>query len=215
MKDAKLIELFRRLTRTAIWEQQAGVALQFDNHHPQGLVRIGDLFYLSSVELIERPVTLGQPSEGYDRTPGRGVGHVFIFDNSGRLKGDIVLGEGAMYHPGGIDYDGRHIWVSVAEYRPHSRSIIYKVNPATRKVEEVFRVADHIGGVVVNARQGELTGYSWGSRKFYQWSAEGQLLREKDNPSHFIDYQDGQYAGDGCMITGGIAELPDPAGGGS
>ena len=36
-----------------------------------------------------------------------------------------------MYHPGGIDYDGRHIWVPVAEYRPNSRSIIYRV-PVTQ-----------------------------------------------------------------------------------
>ena len=34
-----------------------------------------------------------------------------------------------MYHPGGIDYDGRHIWVSVAEYRPNSRSIVYRIDP--------------------------------------------------------------------------------------
>ena len=49
----------------------------------------------------------------------------------GNLVTDLKLGEGSIYHPGGIDYDGRYIWVAVAEYRPNSRSIIYRVDPAT------------------------------------------------------------------------------------
>ena len=47
-----------------------------------------------------------------------------------------------MYHPGGIDYDGDDIWVPVAEYRPNSRSIVYRVDPETMKATEVFRFAD-------------------------------------------------------------------------
>ena len=41
-----------------------------------------------------------------------------------------------MYHPGGIDYDGEYIWGPVAEYRPNSESIIYKVDAETLKVEK-------------------------------------------------------------------------------
>ena len=68
----------------------------------------------------------------------------------GRLVADVVLGEGTMYHPGGIDFDGRDIWVPVAEYRPNSRSIVYRVDPTTRKAVEVFRFGDHLGGVACN-----------------------------------------------------------------
>ncbi|CAG7615775.1 DUF6454 family protein [Paenibacillus allorhizosphaerae] len=215
MNNAKLIAQFRYLTRNTKWEQKERIDLQFNNHHPQGMIRIGDLFYLSSVELIERPVRFNRSEDRYDRTPGRGIGHLFIFDKHGQLAGDMVLGEGDMYHPGGIDFDGRHLWVSVAEYRPHSQSIVYKVDPATRKAEPSFRVADHIGGVVRNGQEGELIGYSWGSRKFYKWSPDGQLLQEKENPSHFIDYQDGRYVGEGKMIVSGISELPEFGGRGS
>jgi len=47
------------------------------------------------------------------------------------LLGQIELTDGAKYHPGGMDYDGEHIWVSVAEYRPNSKRNIYRVDPNT------------------------------------------------------------------------------------
>ena len=43
------------------------------------------------------------------RTPGKGVGHLFVMDRQGHLQKDIVLGDGDMYHPGGIDFDGRNV----------------------------------------------------------------------------------------------------------
>ena len=68
-------------------------------------------------------------------TPAGGAGHLFRFDEKGDLLADVPLGEGAIYHPGGIDYDGRHIWVPVAEYRPNSNPIIYRVDPTTMEPE--------------------------------------------------------------------------------
>ena len=88
----------------------------------------------------------------------------------GKLVADLKLGDGAIYHPGGIDYDGKDIWVPVAEYRPNSRSIIYRVDPATMKPTEMFRFADHIGGIVRNTDDNTLHGVSWGSRRFYRWT---------------------------------------------
>ncbi|WP_308162560.1 DUF6454 family protein [Bacillus sp. ISL-7] len=37
----------------------------------------------------------------------------------------MKLGEGDVYHPGGIAIDCKSIWVPVAEYRPNSKSMIY------------------------------------------------------------------------------------------
>ena len=85
----------------------------------------------------------------------------------------LRLGEGAIYHPGGIDYDGHDIWVPVAEYRPDSRSIVYRVDPATMTATEVFRVDDHIGAIVHNTDDQTLHGVSWGSRRFYRWTLRG------------------------------------------
>ena len=59
----------------------------------------------------------------------------------GNLLADLTLGEGTIYHPGGIDYDGTYIWVPVAEYRPNSRSIVYRVDPDTMKATEMLRVS--------------------------------------------------------------------------
>ena len=129
---------------------------------------------MSSVEIIERTTKYEQPVDGYDRIPGNGKGPYFVFNDQGELLEDIELGEGNMYHPGGIDSDGESIWVPVAEYRQNSESIIYKVNPETLKVEEAFRVNDHIGGVVKNDKTGKLHGVSWGSRLFYEWNKKGK-----------------------------------------
>jgi hypothetical protein len=207
----KLASQFQKLTRDTKWQQKEKIDLQFNHYHAQGMVRIGNLFYLSSVELIENPMKYDHPHGRYDRTPGKGIGHLFVFDKQGKLLKDIHLGEGNIYHPGGIDYDGQNIWVPVAEYRPNSESIIYKVDPKTLKAEEVFRVHDHIGGLVHDGQNGKLIGNNWGSRKFYEWNEKGQQLLVKENHSHFIDYQDTHYIGQGKMICSGISELPNPA----
>jgi hypothetical protein len=140
----------------------------------------------------------------------------------GKLVADQIVGEGTMYHPGGIDFDGTHIWVSVAEYRPNSRSIVYRVDPSTRKATEVFRFADHLGGIVRNTDDNTLHAVSWGSRWFYRFAldANGRATNADAAPatirtangSHYIDYQDCKYAGTRRMICTGIADVSRGAG---
>jgi hypothetical protein len=146
-----------------------------------------------------------------------GLGHLFTIDASGRRLADLKLGEGAMFHPGGIDYDGTSIWVSVAEYRPDSRTIVYRVDPRTMKAAEVFRFGDHIGAIVRNTDDNTLHGVSWGSRRFYRWTldAEGRVTNAAVAPSelrtmnrsHYVDYQDCKYAGARRMICTGVTEI--------
>ncbi|HEV7350037.1 DUF6454 family protein [Telluribacter sp.] len=196
-----LIRKFRSLRDTTTWNQVKQVPLKFPVHHPQGMVKVGPYFYMSSVEVLNREA-------------GQGVGHLFKFDANGKLLADVKLGEGSRYHPGGIDYDGQHIWVPVAEYRPSSSSIVYKVNPETRQVTEVFRFADHLGGIVHNTDAHTLHGISWGSRNYYDWKLDargGVLASGKSpgqlrvpNPSYYIDYQDCQYVGNNLMLCGGL-----------
>ena len=186
------------LTRASIWTRAAAVRLDFPAYHPQGLVKVGDTFHMTSV----------------DRA---GLGHLFKFSRAGRLLADLKLGEGAIFHPGGIDYDGTSIWVPVAEYRPDSRSIVYRVDPQTMKATEVFRFEDHIGAVVRNTDDGTLHGVSWGSRRFYRWTVDrdGRVTNAAARPadlrtlnrSHYVDYQDCKYAGDRRMICTGVTEI--------
>ena len=212
-----LRERVQRLTRESAWRRVNSLPVRFKTHHPQGMVKIGDTLFVSSVEIKVRTKRLPQPINGLDRDTGEGTGHLFKLDLKGNLVADLKLGEGAMYHPGGIDYDGRHIWVPVAEYRPHSRSIVYRVDPATMKAEEMFRFADHLGGLVRNTDDNTLHAVSWGSRRFYRWtldaggtvtnaSAEPAAIRTL-NPSHYVDYQDCKYVGARRMLCTGITEI--------
>jgi Family of unknown function (DUF6454) len=212
-----IAERVRLLTRDSAWKLIASVPIKFTTHHPQGMVKIGNALFVSSVEIKVRTRRLPQPSGGYDRDAGEGTGHLFKIDLEGNLVGDLRLGEGAIYHPGGLDYDGRHIWVPVAEYRPNSRSIVYRVDPETMKATEVFRFADHLGAIVVNSDDNALHGMSWGSRRFYRWTldADGRVTNADAspaslrtlNPSHYVDYQDCKYAGDRSMLCTGVTEL--------
>lgn len=207
-RDEPVVQAFQATTRSTPWELERRIALRFPTYHPQGLAAVGDRLFLSSVEIIEAPQKYPQPVDGYDRTPGRGVGHVLVLDRGGNLIRDIVLGEGTMYHPGGIDFDGTSLWVPVAEYRPNSHSIVYRIDPNTLSPQEAFRVADHIGGTVRDRVSGNVHGMSWGSRTLYRWNATGHEISREANESHFIDYQDCDYAASQAMICGGIAELP-------
>lgn len=212
-----IAERVMTLTRESLWKLVASVPIRFTTHHPQGMVKIGATLYVSSVEIKVRTRRLSQTVGGYDRDTGEGVGHLFKIDLAGNLIADLRLGEGTIYHPGGIDYDGRNIWVPVAEYRPNSRSIVYRVDPETMKATELFRFADHIGGIVCNTDDNTLHGVSWGSRRFYRWTlgkdgnvtnagAAPEALRTL-NTSHYLDYQDCKYVGRRRMLCTGVTEM--------
>lgn len=203
-------ERFQQLSRGATWRLVSSQVLAFNTHHPQGLVRIGDAFYLSSVEVTTPTQRFPQPVNGADRTPGEGRGHLFKFDKDGRLLGDLTLGDGAIYHPGGIDFDGRFIWVPVAEYRPNSRSIVYRVEPAAMTATEMFRYPDHIGGLVHDLDDRSLHGVTWGARRFVRWplDARGRVLpasASRTNPSFYVDYQDCKALGHREMLCAGVS----------
>ena len=213
------------LTRESRWQQVAAIPIAFPTFHPQGMVKIGDTFFVTSVEVQQPTTRFPELREGMDRDPGRGVGHLFKIDGTGALIADLRLGEGSIYHPGGIDFDGTAIWVPVAEYRPNSRSIVYRVNPETMTATEAFRFADHLGALVHDTDDRTLHGLSWGSRRFYRWTLDGrgrvtnatappERLRTL-NPSYYLDYQDCKYAGRHQMVCSGVTELRPVAGRGA
>jgi hypothetical protein len=219
-------ERVRSLTRDSAWTEVARIPMRFATFHPQGMVRVGDTLFVSSVEITTPTARYAAPKDGHDRDPGRGAGHLFKVDlrpgHAGTLLAGTTLGEGTMYHPGGIDFDGTSLWVPVAEYRPDSRSIVYRVDPGTLKATVVLRVPDHVGGVVRDTDARTLHGVSWGSRRFYTWpvnadasvdAGAGEAPAMRLNPSHYVDYQDCKYAGRGAMLCGGVSELRGGPGG--
>jgi hypothetical protein len=207
-----LSKLLKAMHRTTPWKEVAAVPIQFPTFHCQGMVKIGAHFWVSSVEVS--PKFVG------DRSTGQG--HLFQLDAEGKLLAHLLLGEGSLYHPSGIDFDGLHIWIALAAYKPNSQSIVYQVDPAQLTVKEVFRWEDHLGAVAFTPDTQELHGANWGSRHFYQWQAadlkklgEGGIPTKSTktpNPSNYIDYQDNQYLGAGEMLYSGLATYKKPGG---
>ncbi|PCI48433.1 MAG: hypothetical protein COB49_06095 [Alphaproteobacteria bacterium] len=215
---------FRLLTKSSHWQLTAAIEMDFPTFHTQGLVKIGDIFYVSAVEIIEKTETYARTDNLWDfsltRTAGKGRGWLFKFDGEGRMLGKVELTRGDAFHPGGMDFDGRYIWVPVAEYRPNSASNIYRVDPVTMEAELSFRVKDHIGNILHNTARDTFHGSSWGARRMYEWhvrfdhSGQGVITREKwsPNPVHYIDYQDCQYSGVNYMFCGGLQKYDTPLG---
>ena len=204
-----VVESFRRLAPPAKWILAREIELGFRTYHPQGLLKTGDRFLLTSVEVFG-------PKEGLTQgAPGSrsGIGHLFVFDRDGRLLHDLTTGKGACFHPGGIDSDGDFVWIPVAEYRPDSSTVIYRLNLTSLELDEAFRVDDHIGGLVIDRSRNRIHGVSWGSKRFYTWDLEGRLVEEGPDRSTYIEYQDCKCGGPGLAVCSGLGSFPGPNGG--
>jgi hypothetical protein len=208
----------KQLTASSVWTKVGETKLAGAAYHPQGLVRIAEAYYLSTVEILSGQSKLDPAIDGYDRTPGTGKGHVLKFDLNGALLADLQIGEGTVYHPGGMDFDGANLWVPVAEYRPDSQALLYRIDPLAMRATKLFGFNDHIGGLSRNVDDNSLHGISWGSRRFYRFSLDSRqsaspeaLIPPKDlrklNHAFYIDYQDNQYLGNNEMLYTGLTSF--------
>lgn len=200
--EPNLVDDFKSLSKSTRWKPIRTLNLQFQSYHPQGMTIIDDHIYISSVHAIKRK-------------DGIGKGYLFKINDKGNLVKTLELGEGARYHPGGIDFDGEEIWVSVAEYKPDSSSIVYAVDPAMMKARKVFEFPDHLGAIAHDPDNHILFALSWGSRRFYTWPTERKDTKWSPvqpsepsvtlNPNHYIDYQDCQIIrGTGRILCSGL-----------
>lgn len=201
------------------WKRISATPLGFTSYHTQGLTKVNGFFYMTAVKVNRWPKPYGKVINGYDRDNGDGMGYLFRFDSDGKLTDSIRLGEGVIYHPGGIDYDGKYIWVPVCEYRPNGKSFIYRIDPHTLQKTKMTVCNDALGAVVYNRDNNTLTGMNWGSRKFYEWkfiklndSTVLQPVSEQGikNQHYYIDYQDCHYIGGGLMLCAGLKTYRNP-----
>lgn len=221
-----IIKLFQTLGRTTIWKSIANISLQGDTFEPEGLVRLGPNHYVVSCgEYTEHTQKYPHPINGTDRTPGKGFAHLMTYNGKGeRIADATITREGEEeYHNGGIDYDGRWIWGTVAQYRPNSTAYVYKADPYTLKPQTVLRYNDHLGGIVHDTTKNRLTTLNWGSRNATVWTlrdgvaANCSTKKPKSttrNPSYFVDYQDCKwlgrsefYNGVSVMLCSGVTAL--------
>ncbi len=196
-RDTALATAFGAVDRNTAWQQTSKLKLNFPTFHTEGIAFAGDRIFLSSVEIIEPTVKYPTPQNGYDRSPGKGIGHLFVMDRQGNLQKDLVLGEGDMYHPGGIDFDGTNVWVPVAQYRPDSSTIVYRVDtsnlagpPAVRGHRPLRR-----GGTRQDHRPPRRQHLGIATLRGVE--RIGQTAATWDNANFFVDYQDCQYVPNG------------------
>jgi hypothetical protein len=71
---AVISERVKKLTRGVQWRQVAAIPVKFNTQHPQGMIKIGDTFYVSSVEIKTPTKRYPQLQDGYDRDTGEGAG---------------------------------------------------------------------------------------------------------------------------------------------
>ena len=176
------------LDRRTIWTLVDELPLRFDAHHPQGMARVDDTWWVSTVDIDGRR------------------GWVLAIDADGDEIERVAVGDDVRYHPGGMDFDGTALWIASAEYRPDSTASIIRLVPGAAP-EHVFDVADHVGAVARCGPTGDLVGWSWGSRRFFRWTVEGSLVRTETNPSFFVDHQDCQWLSSGHLLCGGVAAV--------
>jgi hypothetical protein len=181
-------ETIASMTRATTWQLVDELPVRFDLRHPQGMARIGATWWISTVDVEAR----------------RGL--VMAVDGAGSLVDQIPIGDDRHYHPGGMDFDGIALWIPCAQYRPDSTTTVYRLQPGAPP-EAAFDVDDHVGAIARCGGDGDLVGWSWGSRRFYRWTVGGHLRAARVNPAFFVDHQDCQWLDSGHLLCGGVAEV--------
>jgi hypothetical protein len=186
--DAAVVTTISSMTRSTTWQLVDELPLRFDSFHPQGMALVGSTWWISTVDIGDR----------------RGL--VMAVDADGDLVEQVDVGDSERYHPGGMDFDGTAFWIPCAEYRPDSTTTVYRMVPGDEP-EAAFDVDDHVGALARCGPDGDIVGWSWGSRYFYRWTVDGHLRAARVNPAFFVDHQDCQWLDGGYLLCGGVAEV--------
>ncbi|KAH8702096.1 hypothetical protein BGW36DRAFT_394833 [Talaromyces proteolyticus] len=206
----EIVNLFLQLSRSTTWKLISKTKLEGDTGEPEGMVRVGDSrLFVSSGQWTVPTEKYNTTINGTDRTTGAGFAHMIIYDLQGqRIANATLTAPGDIeYHGGGIDYDGRYIWITIAQYRPNSTATIARIDPLNLEQTRLFRTHDHNGGIVHDTTTDELVTLNWGARNATTWSLRKYPrrftpfpgftppVRSVANPSFFVDYQDCKFLG--------------------
>jgi hypothetical protein len=159
------------------------VPLKFSTYHIQGLDITEQFYFVTSVDTKQSRAWLFK----IDRT-------------NARLISRVELTDGALIHPGGLQYDDRYLWVPNAEYKRQSRTVVYGLDPDTLEICTSFAVDDHIGAVASDGKN-LLYGVNWDALQFYTWDIDGRQLNKVDSPTSMA-YQDVKYFAGKLLCSG-------------
>jgi hypothetical protein len=190
--DAERIKKITKLEKVEALDFPSDIS----THHPQGLVKVGDYFYLSTVDKDSKK------------------GFIVKFHINGKTlvkdaEKDVTLADD-QYHPGGIDYDAKSgkLVTFVAQYKAKSKATLIRIDPVTLEFIEGQSYSDHLGGVFLEGNGAKLHAFNWDS-------VESYVLEEAGNPTASFSakkktsdkaYQDCKVLGtDGtCAIATGL-----------
>ena len=164
------------------------IPLKFSTYHVQGLEVTERFYFVTSVDTKQ------------DRA------WLFKLDkNNARLIAQKELTDSALIHPGGLQFDGRYLWIPNAEYKRQSRTMIYGLDPDTLEIFTSFTVDDHIGAVASNGKN-LLYGVNWDALHFYTWDIRGRQLKKVNSPTSMA-YQDIEYLAGKLLCSGHKGEV--------
>jgi len=172
------------------------VPLQFATYHVQGLELTEKFYFVTSVDKEQKS------------------GWLFKIDRqNANLDSKIELTDRTLIHPGGLQFDGRYLWIPNAEYESQSRTMIYGVDPDNLEICTSFPVDDHIGAIASN-RKNLLYGVNWDALHFYTWDFDGHQLNKVDSPTSMA-YQDIKYFAGTLLCSGhkdddSVIDIIDP-----
>ncbi len=159
------------------------VPLRFDTHHVQGLGLTERFYFVTSVDAEQKQGWLFK-----------------IHRRNGDLHSKIELTNGALIHPGGLQFDDHYLWLPNAEYRRESRSVICGLDPNSLEIRRSFPVDDHIGAVASDGKD-HLYGVNWDAVHFYTWDFDGRQLNKIKSPTSMA-YQDIKYFAGKLLCSG-------------
>ena len=165
--------------------------------HVQGVTVMGERLFVTCVDRISRRALL----LSYKLPSGFPAPTSALPEPE---RKDLTVG--SMYHPSGLDHDGKCVWVAVANYRSFmARSKIMCLSPADLSEEKAFEVEDHIGGLAVMGET--LLALNWDAKVVYRFSKDGQELGKDKSPGS-VAYQDCQGVSDHEVLCSGPEKLP-------
>jgi len=221
----EIVELFTNLDRSTEWRLISKTPLEGDTGEPEGMVRLGeDRFFVSAGDWTVPTEKYNRTINGTDRTPGAGFAHLLVYDAQGQRIADANLTKPGdiEYHGGGIDYDGRYIWITLSQYRPNSTATIVRIDPLTLEQTPLFRTADHNGGIVHDTVTDDIVTLNWGARNATTWSLRNYPKgftplpgftapkTKVPNPTSFVDYQDCKFLGHHRIPTSLLTQQQSP-----
>ncbi|NCN27304.1 hypothetical protein GW915_06990 [bacterium] len=118
-------------------------------HHPQGLVKIGNHFYISTVDKAGKRSSEHQ--NGYVYKLHFDSKKLRLTSVAQKRLSIFVEGEAQReFHPGGMDFDPLRnaIIIPLSQYRAHSTTTFLALDPETLSTKELLADSDHYGSII-------------------------------------------------------------------